>query len=622
MTYQIKQSGTVCSGTSPNPGIPCGDNSECTPGTCQEVAKFDKKATKNLNVFVEDQFTNIRVNAGKVDLLMVPATLCDGDNDSDCVSGANAAPAADSEEHYKCYKAGATKKVCSANSSMNALEPCDDNSNCGTGICTSLAKFAKGTNAHVSDSTPGFNDNRAFDIAKLTHICKAVEKTIVPGGTPEGTVNPNHRLLCYKSKGSKGRCDISSPRNTFGACKKEEDCGGTDVTTHCDEQLKFDKTNPLAQGLYVNDQFDLLPLSGPTQPGDYHRVNAAKEEMVCMPACENPTDIPDGFTSHVMRAVTLEIPNTGNPGDGQDVDDNMGTCQPGGCSGGIDNVLGVLPAPILSALNDALQDSVDAGDINIILEIDDFANGAQVANAYIGDLDSPPGCTDQSDGGQICNYEVSTGINPATCEETGTVQFPIVITNMPGPADVKGGGIGSNLFLELPFSGAPLTLVARNVKVGATVAHSGGVISTATGALGGAISQRELKKAINGLPEGQCVGGGNDGGACTVATADSDCGTGITCDPAYLGGFDKAAVIIALESFLVRDINLDGQKTCEGGGNSGEPCSVDANCPDPGAQSPVCDDNDAYSLGIKFTAIDAAISTGTYACDKPTCSIF
>lgn len=615
VTYQVKQAKKVCS-AGVNQDLPCKDDAECPGSSCVEIAKFDGKAATNANILVEDQFTNIRVAASKVDLLMVPASLCDGDNDATCVSGANAAPTG--EEHYKCYKAKATKKVCSLGSPNELLE-CKKDDECGFGgLCVKLDKFAKGVNATATDSVPGFNNGRTFDIAKLTHICKAVAKTpLLPtSGAPEGPVNSAARLLCYKSKGSKGQC--AAGVNAGGACKKDEECPGS----NCAVQNKFDKANPDGQGLYVNDQFDLAAGATPTEPGDYHRLNAAKEEMFCLPACEAPDEILS-FTNNVVRAVTLSIPSTGNPGDGQDVDNNAATCQPAGCSGGIDNVLGTISG-LIPALNTALQDTVTDGSVNIVLEIDEFANGAQLANGYLGDLDSPAGCTDVNDGGQVCNYKANgVGIDKS-CAKTAEIEFPITVSGLPGsPAAISGGGVGTDLAFNLPLGDSPLPLTIRNVKVGASVVHTAGpgTITGASGALGGAISQRELKATINDLPEGNCDGGPNSGDACTLATATADCGAGNPCNTMYLGGFDKAFVILALDSFLVRDIDLDGAKSCEGGGNDGEACTTDADCPDQvPPQSPACDNYDAHSVGLKFTAIDAAISGSS--CDKATCSLY
>jgi hypothetical protein len=641
-TYPVKQAKTVCdAGT--NVDLPCKEVIDCPGGACVEVSKFDGKVARNINILLEDQLTNIRLNAGKVDFLMVPSSRCDGDNDAACVSGATAAPAAGTQEHYKCYKAKATKTVCGPGSTMNEFEACDDDAQCGGAedSCAALTKFTK--NQSVFMSGDFITGERAFGLGKISHFCKAVEKTAPPGvaGTPEGPVNPDARMICYKSKATKGACDMTSPSNAFGACKGEEDCGGVDdVTTHCDEQAKFDKENVNVLGLYANNQFDLVSGSDPNAPVDYHRTNLAKEDLVCMPACEG-NDLQ--FTTSVLRADSLQIPSTGNPGDGQDVDNNAGTCQPGGmCMGGIDNVLGVISG-FIPDLNTALQEAVEDGDINIVLELHTFDNGAQIVNGFTGELDSPAGCTDVNDPNQVCNYVVDDAtVDLATCAPSSDIRFDVTVAGLPGsPATVSGGGIGSNLSFSLPFGEIPVNITARNVKVSADVTHTGGAVESAVGALGGAISQRELKAAINALPQGICDGGPNDGDPCTMATEADDCYDNndpnnpvvFPCDEAYLGGFDKATIASVVEVFMLRDIDLDGQTTCEGGNNNGEACNPgDCNDPNnPGAcpcpdfsppSPPACDQYDAHSVGIAFTGINALISDYTRPCDKTTCSLY
>jgi hypothetical protein len=313
--------------------------------------------------------------------------------------------------------------------------------------------------------------------------------------------------------------------------------------------------------------------------------------MVCMPACENP-DQNLTFTSNVVRAVTLQIPSTGNPGDGQDVDGMAGTCQPAGfCSGGIDNAIGKISGFV--DINTPLQNAVTNGDINIVLELNQFANGAQFANGYIGTLDSPAGCTDVNDGGQTCNFTVETGVNPKTCLQQAPVEVPVTISGLPGsPATIVSSGSGTNLTLTLPFGDAPVEVTARQVKVGASVVHSGGAISTASGTIGGAIVQRELKNTILGLPDGLCVGGADDGEDCS---ANEDCEDN-NCNFNYLAGLDKNTAAGLPEIFLVRDIDTDGLMTCEAGNNAGSVCTTIADCPDQNAPA-ACDQFDAHSIG-------------------------
>lgn len=628
LTYPVKQAGTVCVGGT-NADLPCKEPADCPSGTCQEIAGFDGDEAKNQNHLLDDQYTNIRLNAAKVDFMMVPASRCDGNDNATCVP--TAAPVG--EESYKCYKAKATKTVCSASSS-NAFNTCDDDVNCPGGTCADLAKFAKGQDAYFSGDF--ITGERTFGIGKLSHFCTAVETTVPAGGTPTGPVNPKARLLCYKSKATKGACDASSPTNRFGACKDEEDCGSDqpEMTTYCDAQLKFNKEDANVLGLYENDAFDL---SG--DPNDYHRTNLSKEDMVCMPACEG-NDL--SYTSHVLRATSLQIPATGDPGDGQDVDSNMSTCQPSGnCSGGIDNVFGNISG-FIPDLNTALQGAVDDGSINILLNLNTFANGAQQVSGFTADLDTPPGCVDNdpntppnevNDPNQVCNYIINNAaLDPASCNASSDIRFDVAVSGLPGsPAQVAGGGEGSNLGFSLPFGDIPIAITARNVKVGADVTHSGGVVQSATGALGGALVQRELRDALDALPDGICAGGPNDGDACTMANQATTCPMS-TCDTNYLGGFSPNDLGGFIEVLLTRDIDTDGQKTCEGsdGGmppvwNNGQPCVLDSDCPQNPVQSnggAPCDQYDAHSLGIAFTAINAAITEIERPCDKATCSLY
>lgn len=644
LTYPIKQAGKVCNAGT-NQDLPCGDDEDCPlggAGSCQEIPKFDGKAADNVNILVEDQFTNIRVNASKVDFLMVPASMCEGDDDATCVVGGNAAPAADTEEHFKCYKAKATKTVC-AIGAPNALQACAGDADCGNVVdaCSALPKFAKGLTATLIDDGGDLvlenqfsmfptSPERTFGLGKISHFCKAVEKTVPPGtGTPEGPVDPDGRLICYKGKAAKLHCQPGSPANALAPCKKEVDCGGTnDVTTFCDAQTKFSKVDADVLGWYVNDQFDLVAASGPTQAGDYHRVGLSKEDLVCIPACEDP-DQKITFTNHVFRATTLEIPDSGHPGDGVNVD-GLATCQPvifGGCSGGIDNVLGYLSGTI-SDLNTALQDAVNTGIVNIILEVDDFALGAQVINGYTAALDTPPGCTNQSAGAQVCNYVVSgVDVDTRSCVKDVETSLPITIGGLPGsPASVTAAGIGTLTF-DIPLLGQSVALTAHQLQAVGSIVHAGGVVSSASGALGGAIVQRELKGSIAALPEGICDGGGNSGDPCTAATQVADCDSD-ACDTAYLGGFAPASVASLIDG-LPRDIDSDTAMTCEGGMNAGEPCTVNAplptpgGCPDPITGTPPiqCTPFDAMSIGLKFTAIDAAITGYERPCTKATCSL-
>lgn len=636
VTYPIKQQQKVCD-AGVDQGMPCKSDGDCAPGACVEVAKFDSKHPDNVNILVEDQFTNIRVDASKVDLLMTPASMCSGGDDASCLG--TAAPAG--EEIYKCYRARATRKVC-APGTPTALQVCRKDEDCpggGAGACVKLDKLAKGLNTRATDDSgtlvvadPGDPNSpeRTFALKSITHLCKAVEATVLPGGAAEGPVDSKARLLCYKAKASRAHCSPSAPQNALGPCSKEAHCGGSDTTSFCTAQATF-TGHPAYAGLYLNDRFDPVPGSPPSAPGDFHRLDLGKEEMMCVPACEDPDDAIQ-FTPHVFRLTSLVLPPSGHPGQGLDLDNNPATCGPSYtgcspcCSGGIDNWLGLLSG-FIPDVNTALAGALLSGSIHILLEIDDLANGPQLVNGYQGDLDPDnPGCTNFNSGSQVCNYVVDgVDLDNRVCKKKANISFPVTVSNLPSsPAQVVGGGPESSFTLSVPVFGTQLALTARYLHIVSSVVHSGGVVSTASGILGGAIVHRELKQTILALPDGLCEGGGNNNEPCSVLADCPDTGPGTNCDTLYLGGIPKAVIAAVLDG-IPRDIDTDGILTCEGGSNNGEPCIVPGDCPDPStttAPGPIaCDPNDGTSIAFVFSGIDAAISGHERSCNLPTCSL-
>jgi hypothetical protein len=641
LSYAIKQEGKVCdAGT--NQHLSCNDNDGCSGGTCVEIAKFDADNGDNINIYVEDQFANIRLNASKVDMLLSPASVCAGGDDAGCLG----TPEPAGEEVFKCYRAKATKKLC-ALGTPNQLQACIDDADCAGGIvgsCVQLDKFVKGQTTYATDDGGDFvladpNDpnspERTFDLKSITHLCKGTEITALPGGTPVGPVDSLARLLCYKAKASKAHCQPSAPANALGACSKEVDCGGTnEVTSFCDPQAKFPGTVP-GEGFYLNDSYDVVPNSTPAVQGDFHRAGLGKEQMICVPACENP-DQAIQFTPNVFRLTALALPPTGHPGQGIDLDNNASTCGPVShgnctapcCSGGIDNWLGILSG-VFPDVNDAIATAVSSGDIHLLFEIDDFVNGSQVLNGFQGDLAAVPGCTDFNSGSQVCNYHIdSVGLDTRTCDKQATIEFPVTVSGLPAsPVSVGGGGPQASFTLAVPVFGTELALTVRNLVLTSSVVHTGGAVETMTGILGGAIIHQQLKQTITSLPEGLCEGGGNNNEPCTIAGGVADCphqGAGTSCNTAYLGGI-PLEVIAGIVDGIPRDINTDGQLTCEGGTNGGQPCTLPEDCPDEtteAAPAPVaCDPMDATSIGLTFSAIDAAITGYDRECDLATCSL-
>ena len=472
ITYQIKQAKGHCNITNTTT---CKDDDDCPAvETCNLHTKYNKKADRNRAINVLDQFNNHYITANKVEYLMVPAT-------ADLGGTPQGIPALGSEEHFKCYQAKAEKGVCTGDTKV----PCKKLSDCTeavpptTGPCLLQPKFPKET--HPKDDPSGdyaFGLTAAVDnelilngddpgqrtvtIKKLKSYCQPVDKN------GEGTINTRAGLLCYQVKPAKSACKATASQHPLITCKDDEDCG-LPGTGDCEAQLKFNKNTYSTKAvpstaIAVEDQFD-----GDTDVvgNDHHEFGINKEALLCVPACQETT-----FTTHVARIDSLSIPATGDPGDGVDVDSNGATCAPGGsCSGGIDNAFGVLVG-FAPDLNTALADAITAGDINLVIELDTFADGSQTVNAYTATLDPGNPACDINDGASTCDY--LAGINTNTCggilsagvsvSEAGLLvpRYPVVvpgrILSLPYPCSME---------LRSALSLATLKLRRRRPMLGA-----------------------------------------------------------------------------------------------------------------------------------------------------------
>ncbi len=151
------------------------------------------------------------------------------------------------------------KKVCEDDPAVR----CKSDEDC-VGVCN--LGFPKGIQVTVGDR---FTDPaKLFEVKKPTRLCTPVEKEGVGGELTE-IQDPDTHLMCYRVVVVKGVCAEGSPQNAGGACKKEEDCGGTkDETTFCLVQPKHERV----AGIHTNNQF------GP------ERLDTIKEEELCLPS--------------------------------------------------------------------------------------------------------------------------------------------------------------------------------------------------------------------------------------------------------------------------------------------------------------------------------------------------
>lgn len=576
--YQISPQKGQCS---LDPAIPCkeGNDEPCTAasaGTCVGLAKFDKKNPQNTGVRVQDANSDLRLDFGKEVMVLSPATTGNG----------SFAGVPDGEEAYKCYSVKPAKSSCVGGTSDG--ESCKDNSTCGGGgICTANAKFPKethpnGITASIDNGVTALFDDvsdpeKAMNLSKLKMFCQAAD-TKLAGDPANFRSEQQAGLLCYAAKAAKAACDLGANDNQ--PCKSDDDCpGGT-----CREEAKFDKKNATLLGTYVED--DLFQ----------HRLDIAKEDMLCVPACRGDNDLTEfAFNDLVAHVTSLQFA----PVDvGVNVD-GLTTCQPAGCTPalGIDNALGL---PFLtSIINPLLEEQIETGSINLLFQVDQLVDGNVTISGFLGDLDANPGCAagdannppvDPGNPLDPCNYvaDSSSFTDPlrSTCtEQEALISLDVTLSGSgtAPTATAQGGGPGNDFTLNIPLGGQSFQITAKNVLVDATVTHDTSDISQINGVLGGGVNHQALIDAVATIP-GECNGGSNAGGACTN---DAQCPGGAC----YLSDsitFSPENLAQTIGFLIPPDLDLDPNDSP--GTNGG---------------CPACE---SVSLNLQFTATEAIVT--------------
>lgn len=599
MMYQIKQQKGECDG---DPAVPCkkdddcveaGAGSLCTVYKETATPKFDKKDPTNTSVRVQDRYTDIRLDFAKEAMVMAPATE-DGAAFQGVPSG---------EEHYKCYAVKPTKKACTEASPSNALGACKGEEDCGgtkklTEFCQKLPKFPKETHqdgrlwSSSADSFQADQDpnepEKTFDLKKIKMFCQSAESELV--GAAASLVNePQAGLLCYQAKLSGGKCTADAPENPLGSCKAEEQCGGEKkVTTYCQKKAdpKFDKKDPDTLARFVEDEYF------------QHRIDVAKEDLLCLPACRGANDIvPFAFNDLVAHVTSLQFApvDVGVNVDGQP------TCQPAGCNPalGIDNALGL---PFLTGIiNPLLSEQIDTGSINLLFQLDQLVDGNVTISGFLGNLDLPTGCAngdpnnppvDPGNPADPCNYLADSGsftdpLRTNCTEEEALISLDVALSGAgtAPTATAQGGGPGNDFTLNIPLGGQSFQITAQNVLVDATVTHDTSDVSEITGVLGGGVNHQALIDAVSSIP-GECSGGSNDGGTCTN---DAQCPGG-ACYLSESITFSPEALAQTIGLLIPPDLDLDPNDSP--GTNGG---------------CPACE---SVSLNLAFEATEALV-TGT-----------
>ncbi len=606
--YQIKQSKGVCGGDA---GRACKKLDDClacaVAGPCTRFdTKFDKKDPRNTGVRVHDAFNDIRIDFAKEDMLLAPAS-----------QSANGYLAPADGQFLKCYKVKPTKAVCTGG--PFAGEACKKDVDCTPGFCEKALKFPKethpdGLSASVIDAFTSVLDPndpaKTFDVRKVKMFCEAADVKTVHIPLHERTAQ-GAGLLCYQVKAAKKKCLASSPLNPLGSCKKEENCGGVRrVTSYCTEvDPKFDKKAAAVQGRYVQDEIFSLG----------HRLNIAKEDLLCVPACRGFRDFE--ANSLVSRVATLGIGLDGNPGSGVDVDGSPATCAPAGsCSGGVDNQL----AAIAGLLNPVLQEELDSGGLNLLFQASALADGETRISGFTGELAATPACA-AGDANDPNTYPVDPA-NPAdpctyigdassffadtrdTCRDRALISLPVLVTGAgtAPSATAVGGGPDATFQLSLPIGDSNVAVTAFGVGVDATLTHDTSDIQQISGALGGAIEHSVLIDSIAGIQD-TCFGGANDGGNCEPSIP-SSCPAPGSCQLSDSIPFNAAALAGFIQGSFLPDLDLLSSGSCRGGTNMNESCLTVTDCPDQSGGT-LCDPRESISIGLPFAASAANVAS-------------
>ena len=167
------------------------------------------------------------------------------------------------------------------------------------------------------------------------------------------------------------------------------------------------------------------------------------------------------------------------------------TCSGSECELGIDNSL----SGIASLANSALQETIDAGDVNIVAEFVGDTTKTFTLNMYTADLDPTDAACDIAVG--PCKWQLGLEAFNADC---GSL---ISFNNAAIDADGKltAGGPDGLFVLSLPIQGFVLELKVVGARIVGEVTMDGENITGLTGILAGAVPKAALAEAVDNLPD-------------------------------------------------------------------------------------------------------------------------
>lgn len=451
----------------------CDDSSPCTKDTCDP----DKGCV----------FTPVA--DGTVCTLDAPC------KPGSCLNGKCFVPEnADCDDHNSCTKDECDKTAGCVHTPLTG-QNCDDDDactvgdKCDTGQCKGMDRNCDDGNICTTDGCDAlvgcWHDT-------VTNPCCKGGVSICDDNNPCTDDTCNHETLKCVYINNTAACDDGNKCTINDTCK-DNVCAGTAsacndgnqcTTDSCDPNTGKCDYTPMANGAHCNDGLDCS-------------TNDHCQDSKCVADISGCMCTPK-FSKVVNKTTVLAIAQTGNPGDGLDVDENPATCAPvGHCSGGIDNSLGAIGG--LPIVKDSITKELASGHIMLLFDHMGFntQGKAYMLSIYQGKLD--PGNSDCDFQTQTCNYWVDPqSYDHDTCAAMVSFDNAKVIGNK-----LTAGGKNYTFPFKIPLTPTVnLDFSLYYARIEATVTVSNGKITHIKGIIGGAVPKQKILDGIDAIPDG------------------------------------------------------------------------------------------------------------------------
>lgn len=376
---------------------------------------------------------------------------------------------------------------------------CDDGNACSLGDSCAQGICMPGATPLGCDDQNECTIDSCDLVSGCQHVLDAENACCATGTNPCDDNNPCTKDVC--DTGSEacayenlaGSCDDLDACTTGDACVDGAcigaaiscDDGNTCTTDSCDVSEGCGHVT-LADGELCDD--------GSECTGD-----DICQAGVCLGDTMGCTLCPPEFWNPANIVVELTIGNTGDPGNGLDIDEDPSTCAPPGkCSEGIDNQFANALATLAAFINvnDEIAGAIADGSISLLFEhVDPLFNGNEyVMDLYIADP-ADWTCVPMM---EVCDYEVDLGSLTETC--TALIQFPNARIDA---GHLTAGGPDATFVLSMPLlEGVVLDLTLYMARIEADVVLDGGDIAGLDkGIIGGAVRQQQILDLVDVLPE-------------------------------------------------------------------------------------------------------------------------